>query len=113
MEFRLKITIQARRDFNSIAQHIGRDDPRAASDFGTRLLARAESLTTFPYRHGSWAGQQQIRKVPFPPYVIFYKIYDEERVVEILRFWHGARNQNRLRLREESGIPYQAAKLGA
>jgi plasmid stabilization system protein ParE len=111
MEFRLKITIQARRDFNMITRHIGRNNPRAAIDFGSKLLIRAESLTTFPNRHGSWAGQQNIRKVTFDPYVIYYKIYDDEQVVEILRFWHGARDQRRLRLKEEPAQAYNAVKL--
>ncbi len=113
MEFRLKVTFQARRDFNAIAQHIGRDDPRVATDFGARLLAQAESLTTFPYRHGFWAGQQQVRKVPFPPYIIFYKIHDKEGVVEILRFWHGARDPRRLRLKEEADFDYASVKVEA
>jgi large subunit ribosomal protein L33 len=106
MGFRLKITLQARRDFSQIAHRIGRDNPQAAQDFGVRLLQRTESLTTFPYRHGVWAQEPHIRKVTFKPYVIFYKIHDDEKIVEILRFWHGARDQRRLRLKEEAGLAY-------
>jgi plasmid stabilization system protein ParE len=51
--------------------------------------------------------------VPSESHLIFYKIYDEEQVVEILRFWHGARDQSRLRLKEEADAQYQTAKLGA
>jgi len=109
MEFRLKITIQARRDFNSIADLTASD----SKDFGERLLALAQSLTTFPYRHGSWAGNPYIRKVPFASYVIFYKIHEKERVVEILRFWPAACDLRRLRLKEETTQPYQAVKLEA
>ena len=109
MEFRLKITIQARRDFNSITDLTGGD----SKDFGERLLALTQSLTAFPYRHGSWAGQPHIRKLPHASYLIFYKIHDKERVVEILCFWHAARDQGRLRLKEEASQPYQIAKVGA
>ncbi len=105
MEFRLKITVQARRDFNSIADLTGGD----SKDFGERLLALTQSLTTFPYRHGSWAGHPDIRKVPFASYLIFYKVHDQERIVEILRFWDAARDQRRLRLKEEAAPAYLAA----
>jgi len=106
VEFRLKITAQARRDFNSIGRYISPEDPAAIGEFGVRLLARVDSLTTFPHRHGSFIGQRNIRKVPFRSYIIYYKIYEEERVVEILRFWHAARDQRRLRLKEEAEIIY-------
>ena len=56
----------------------------------------------FPYRHSSCAGQQNIRKVPYASYLIFYKVHETERIVEILRFWHATRDQRRLRLKEEN-----------
>ena len=77
-----------------------------ANDFCRKLLARARSLTTFPYRHGSWAKQPNIRKVPLGNYVIYYKIYDEEEIVEILRYWHAARDLRKLRLKEECQSGY-------
>ncbi len=107
MAFRLKITSEALRDLKAIGRTPG------AEQYAQRLLERAQSLLTFPYRHGSWGGQPYIRKVPSESHLIFYKIYDEEQVVEILRFWHGARDQSRLRLKEEADAQYQTAKLGA
>jgi plasmid stabilization system protein ParE len=101
VEFGLKITAQARRDFHSIWRYTSPDDPIAVSEFGERLLRRAESLTTFPHRHGSLIGQRNIRKVPFGSYIIYYKIYEDDRLVEILRFRHAARDQRRLRLKED------------
>jgi len=90
----------------SIERHIAPGETVGPEKFSERLLERAHSLTTFPYRHGSWAKHPNIRKVPLDAYLIFYKIHDEEQVVEILRFWHAARGQGRLRLREETAPAY-------
>jgi toxin ParE1/3/4 len=106
--FRLEITSQALRDLKSIGQYLRSEETSGADEFAQRLLERAHSLIMFPYRHGVWAVQRNIRKVPFGAYIIFYKIYEDDRVVEILRFWHSARNQGRLRLKEETSPSYQA-----
>jgi plasmid stabilization system protein ParE len=112
VEFRLKITAQARRDFNSIWRYTSPDDLIAVSEFGEGLLRRAESLTTFPNRHGSLIGQRNIRKVPFGSYIIYYKVHEDDRVVEVLRFRHAARDQRRLRLKEEPINSYSSSTAG-
>lgn len=108
MAFRLKISSQALRDLKEIGSYDRPGSSSSENDFCDRLLERALSLTTFPYRHGAWAGRRNIRKVPFESYLIFYKIHDAEGLVEILRFWHAARDQGRLRLKEDSAS-YPAA----
>ena len=108
MAYRFKITSQALRDLKEIGRYSEEAGLTEADEFAQRLLEHAQTLATFPYRHGSWAGQQHTRKVPFDPYLIFYKVHEEERIVEILRFWHGARDQNRLRLKEAPGAVYGA-----
>ncbi len=106
MAFRIKISSQALRDLKSIGNFVAADDPIAAGDFDEKLLARAQSLTTLPNRHGVWIKEPNIRKMPLGNYVIYYKIYDTEQIVEILRFWHAARDRRKLRLKEEAKIAY-------
>ncbi len=113
MAYRFKITSQALRDLKEIGHYAHSGEAPAGNDFCERLLECAHSLTTFPYRHGKWAGRRNIRNVPFDAYIIFYKIHDDERIVEILRFWHAARDQRRLRLKEETSVAYQAAEVRA
>ncbi len=103
------MTSQALRDLKEIGGYAQKLDLTDADEFAQRLLEQAESLTTFPFRHGTFVGQQNIRKVPFRSYIIFYKIYEKDQVVEILRFWHAARDQRRLRLREEDSNAYSAS----
>ena len=102
MEYGYKITTKARRDLVRIWKYIAKDDVVQATRFREELLVAAESLQLFPFRHGSLFHRATVRKYPYKSYLIFYKINEETRSIEILRFWHAARNQKRLRLKEEN-----------
>ena len=102
MDYGYKISSSARRDLVSIRKYIAGDDPDNASRFCIELLDVAESLRLFPYRHGSFIHQAKTRKYPYRSYLIFYDVNEESKTVQILRFWHAAQNQNRLRLKEET-----------
>jgi plasmid stabilization system protein ParE len=80
---------------------ISKDNPAAASSFCYDLAQYALSLRDFPERYGELKFRKQIRKVPYWNYLIFYKIDEQERTVDILLFYHIARDQNRLRLNEQ------------
>ncbi len=81
MEIRVVLTPQAERDLLSIGRYIARADTRAAYRFCNELVAAAESLRTFPDRHGEFVKHPNIRKRPYQTYIIFYKIYDKEQIV--------------------------------
>jgi plasmid stabilization system protein ParE len=104
MDFGFKITDRARRDLLSIWKFIARDNRLAADRFYEELMTAAESLRRFPDRHGCSIKRPNIRKLPYQHYLIFYKIDEANHTVEILRFWHAARNPRRLRLKEEEPI---------
>ncbi len=109
MDFRFKIASQAKRDIKSIWRYIARDNASNATAFCDELFLVAESLKSFPLRHGSFVKRPNIRKVAYEAYLIFYKIDEENQTVEILRFWHSARDQGRLRLKEEPSPAYSSA----
>jgi len=102
VDYGYKITTKARRDLVGIWKYIAGDDASNASRFCLELLLAAESLQTFPYRHGTFAYRDGARKYPFRSYLILYEVDETSRTVEILRFWHAARDQRRLRLKEEA-----------
>ena len=109
MEFQVTLTSKAERDLEQIGRYIARTDEGAAHRFCDELVFATETLRTFPHRHGNFARRPNIRKIPYEAYVIFYKIDEDNRTVEILRFWHSARDQGRLRLREEASPAYSAS----
>ncbi len=73
------------------------------------LVLRAYSLKIFPERNSELPERLNVRKVSYHSYLIFYEIHSDQNWVEILRFWHSARDQGRLRLKEEASAPYSAA----
>jgi len=91
MDFKVLITDSALADLREIVEFIAQDDPQAAARLGEKLISRALSLATLPERHAYHDAQRAIRKMPLPPYLVFYTCDKSARVVSILHFWHGAR----------------------
>jgi hypothetical protein len=52
---------------------------------------RALSLTTMPQRFPFHDRQCGIRKMPLPPFLIFYTCDLAVGLLKVLHFWHGAR----------------------
>jgi plasmid stabilization system protein ParE len=109
MEFRVTLTPKAERDLQLIGRYIAQTDVRTSYRFCDELVFAAETLQTFPDRHGSFVKRPNIRKLPYRAYLIFYKIDEAAKTVEILRFWHSARDQGRLRLKEEAAPAYSVS----
>lgn len=91
MDFKVLITDSAVTDLREIIEFIAEDDPRAAARMGEKLIARALDLATLPERHAHHDAKRGIRKMPLPPYLVFYTCDKSAGVVNILHFWHGAR----------------------
>ncbi|MDT8278816.1 type II toxin-antitoxin system RelE/ParE family toxin (plasmid) [Roseomonas mucosa] len=78
-------------DLQRIREHIGRDNPAAASRIAVQIVAACDRLEHLPQR-GRPGPVPGTRELATPwPYVIVYRIGPE--VVEILRVWHGAQER--------------------
>jgi toxin ParE1/3/4 len=113
MAYQIIVTAKAEWDLENIRDFIARDNPDAADTFCAELVREAKSLRTFPHRTGTFAKRPNIRKIPYQSYLIFYKTIEKNRTVEILRFWHSARDQGRLRLKEEPSAACSASPIAA
>ncbi|PYJ19617.1 MAG: hypothetical protein DME92_11915 [Verrucomicrobia bacterium] len=85
-------------DLEQITAFIAADNPDVAQRFANRLVDLAESLRSLPERGRpvkKWPG---VRAVVLSPYLIFYRFERAENKVEVLRFWHGARDPLSLEL---------------
>lgn len=98
MEFKVILTPQALRDLENIHKYISVDNPTAARQFREKLFAAALSLQSFPGRGSSIKREPEIRFHLCTPYLIVYWIKAGKNIVQILRFWHAARDIGRLRL---------------
>jgi len=85
-------------DLQQITAFIAAYNAQVAERFANRLVDLAESLRSMPQRGRpvkKWPG---VRVIVLAPYLIFYRFERPDNRVEILRFWHGARDPLSLEL---------------
>ena len=96
MDYKVILSPLALDDLEQIVRHVASHDPQAAERFGNRLLDHAEKLRGMPQRGAPVRARPGVRKLLLWPYLIFYRVNEQGRSVEILRFWHGAQDPKRL-----------------
>lgn len=96
MDYQVVVTEPARDDLRAIVDFIEQDSPQRAVMLRDRLLAAAESLARLPFRGRRLKGHPQVRRILCGDYLILYRVHEAEWIVEVLRFWHGARGTPRL-----------------
>ena len=85
-------------DLQNISEFIAREDAERAKVFANRLVDLAESLRRMPERGRPVKECLDVRVVILSPYLIFYRLDRFAGRVEVLRFWHGARDSRSLDL---------------
>ena len=98
MDFKVIFQPLALDDLEGIVRHVAEKDLQAANRLGTSLLDQAESLAQLPDRGSNVRRRPGVKKLVRAPYLIFYRVDDARRCVDVLRFWHGAQNPRGLRL---------------
>ena len=91
MDFEVLIAASALKDLKEIVEFVAQDDAVAAERLGHKLLTHALSLSAMPERFAFHDRRRGIRKMPAPPFLIYYTSDEPRRAVNILHFWHGAR----------------------
>ena len=74
-----------------IVRYIAADDPEAAKIFAMRLLERADLLSEFPELGTPYSKRKNVRRLRYDPYFIYYRVRRENRLIEVMDFWHSAR----------------------
>jgi plasmid stabilization system protein ParE len=97
--YEVRITGEAGSDLEAIHHYISLDSPQNADTVVDRLLNAIDSLERMPHRYkvhrrGSRRGRV-VRSMPLPPFVVYYEVREDERMVRILTVRHGARRRPR------------------
>jgi plasmid stabilization system protein ParE len=95
MGYRVIISKPALGDLGAIARFIAQSrygGPAVALKVGEELIALSESLATLPYRGTAVRRWPGLRKLSHRYYLIFYRVTETTRVVEIVRIWDGRQN---------------------
>ena len=86
-------------DLKEIVDYLTR---RASAEVGSRigneLINRALELGRNPFIGQIVRQRPGVRKILRYSYRIYYDVNEAERIVEVLRVWHGARDPKTLRL---------------
>lgn len=92
--YRVEWRPKAREDLRAIVRYIGGDDPVRARGFGRELRDKTLPLAQHPKlgRTGRPGLPDDVRElVVHRQYIVFYRVLDKARIVEILRVKHVAR----------------------
>jgi addiction module RelE/StbE family toxin len=82
---------KAREDLRAIVRYIGKDNPTEARRFGKDLRDKTLPLAQYPElgRTGRPGLPDYVRELTVHRnYIVFYRVLDETRTVEILRVEH-------------------------
>jgi plasmid stabilization system protein ParE len=91
MDFKVLIAESAIVDLKEIVEFVAQDDAGAAIRLGNKLVDRALALRTFPQRFPFHDQSRGIRAMPLPPFLVFYTCDEAAHIVNVIHFWHGAR----------------------
>jgi plasmid stabilization system protein ParE len=89
--YRVVFSKSADEDIINIVKHVAAENPQAAKKLGSNLLDLALSLDSMPYRGSKVKKRRGVLKLIHGNYLIYYRVNENKRTVEILSFKHGAR----------------------
>jgi plasmid stabilization system protein ParE len=91
VDYRLLFTQRALSDLSEIVGHVAQDDAEVASRFGEALLDHVDLLGRFPRMGNTTRKRPRVRKLVHSPILVYYRVHEEKRLVEVLHFRHGSR----------------------
>jgi len=97
MGYQVIFAPQAIERLEEIVRYIAQNNPRAAEKFGLHLVDRAGLLANFPELGRPYRKRGNVRRLWCKPYWIYYRVQRDERIVEVMEFWHSARREPEIR----------------
>jgi plasmid stabilization system protein ParE len=82
---------RASKDLTGIVKYIAAANPDAAERIGFELVNLAMSLDSMPYRGSKVKKRRGVLKLVHGDYLIYYRVNEGKKTVEVLSFQHGAR----------------------
>ena len=90
-------TPKTSRDLDEWIGRIAENNPLAAEAFQNRIRQCIEVIRNHPEAGRRHPKRRTVRKLVEDPIVIYYEVFEDR--IEILRFWHSARNPISIRYR--------------
>ena len=99
MDYKVIWDDEAIHELGQIVNYISRVNPAAGRKTGQLILEKVKLLEAFPQAGKTLHNlkREDVREIPVPPYRIIYHVKDFEKIVRILKVWHGARREPEIR----------------
>lgn len=95
--YRIRLTPEVLNDLDEIHSHIAKNSPQNAAAMIERLFDAFDSLEQFPHRmvveHQTPKLQYPVRSLVVRPFIVYFRVIEDEKVVVIRHIRHGARRQ--------------------
>jgi toxin ParE1/3/4 len=89
----LRFRPDALKDLEDIYEYIAADSPDHAGKFIDLIESKCKALAQRPFMGRLRIElRDDVRSFPLERYLIFYRVLDEDGVVEIVHIYHGARD---------------------
>ena len=97
--YRVIFSRRAATDLQLIHDYIQRESPQNAAAVATELIGAIDSLELLPHRYPVHRGHRPpaaaVRRMPVPPFLVYYRVTDRPRVFGVITIRHGSRRQPR------------------
>ncbi len=91
MAHNVRYSAEALTDLEEVTDYAELHFPATFERFFTGLLDQIEWLALYPRIGSLHDSQKQVRKIQYPPFVIYYRITEPHERIDILHIWHGTR----------------------
>ncbi|MDE5667848.1 MAG: type II toxin-antitoxin system RelE/ParE family toxin [Clostridia bacterium] len=102
MEYKYYFTQKAVNDIEDMLNYISVElcNPTAAKELNSEIFKNIEELSNFPDMgllvENEYLADKSVRRILVNNYTIFYKVFDEEGKIYILRIVYAKRNFNEI-----------------
>src|SRR5690348_11782837 len=95
--YRVRITPRSSKDIVGICEYIERNSPQNAAAVARQLIDAIDSLELLPGRFRVHEHRRDpskaVHAMPVPPFIVYYRVVDRHRLVEVVAVLHGSRKQ--------------------
>ena len=95
MKYKMVFLPEARADSEEIRQYLSRFHESTVRDFFALLKKRINALKSNPFIAQQYVERPSYRRLVVKDYLVFYKVNEGEKLIEVHRILHGSRNIRR------------------
>ena len=89
MTYKVRYLDAVRHDRDDIREYLTKYSTTAAKRLFDKIKSRMELVKTNPYIYKSYDRRPQFRVMVVEDYLVFYKVVEESKIIEVHHIFHG------------------------